>query len=377
MLVCQCTLRCLRYSSPLPKYSAAGHRGLGNQHAGGRFGGSRLDVMIRTVKRIPSLDGLRAISITLVVVGHMAHWAHAPGFLSQYGNLGVRIFFVISGYLITMLLLGEYSRTGGISLRDFYVRRAYRIFPAAMCFILVIILLYWHTLRWYDIGAALLYLVNFDLLRPWVIGHLWSLSLEEQFYFLWPTVLKKWHKHRMAILWGMILAAPVAQTILFFFKVPGGGYGNLLTTGDNLATGCLLAVVGPRLPEIRWKAAALMLLALVLIPYWDADSRLRTLFLLFVLSPILHFSIAGILAHVVQHPYRFLNVAPVAWLGRVSYSLYLWQQPFFAPSSTSRYGVFWALGLACASYYLVETPMLRMRERRVANLKYKAAMMAA
>lgn len=137
--------------------------------------------MIPTVKRIPSLDGLHAISISLVVVGHWAYAGHAPQFLSQYANLGVRIFFVISGDLITSILLGEYSRTGTISLRDFYIRRAYRIFPAAMCFILVIVVLYWHTLRWYDIGAALLYLVNFDFVRPWIIGHLWSLSLEEQF----------------------------------------------------------------------------------------------------------------------------------------------------------------------------------------------------
>jgi peptidoglycan/LPS O-acetylase OafA/YrhL len=107
--------------------------------------------MIPSVKRIPSLDGLRAISISLVVVGHMAHAGYAPRFLSQYANLGVRIFFVISGYLITTILLGEHARTATINLREFYVRRAYRIFPAALCFILAIVVLYWNTLRWYDI----------------------------------------------------------------------------------------------------------------------------------------------------------------------------------------------------------------------------------
>ena len=281
--------------------------------------------MIPTVKRIPSLDGLRAISISMVVVGHMAYSGHAPRFLSQYANLGVRIFFVISGYLITTILLGEHSRTGTISLRDFYIRRAYRIFPAAMFFILMIVLLYWQSLRWYDIGAALLYLVNFDPFRPWVIGHLWSLSVEEQFYFLWPSVLKKWYQRRMIILCAVILAAPIARTVLFYFKVPGGGYGNLLTVGDNLATGCLLAMLGPRIREIPWKAAALMLVAMLSIPLYDADSRLRTVFMLFILSPILHFSIAGILLHVVQHPYRLLNLPPMIWLGNISYSLYLWQ----------------------------------------------------
>jgi peptidoglycan/LPS O-acetylase OafA/YrhL len=144
-----------------------------------------------------------------------------------------------------------------------------------------IIVLYWHSLRWFDIGAALLYLVNFDFVRPWVIGHLWSLSVEEQFYFLWPSVLKRWHQHRVAILYAVILAAPIARTGFLFFIVAEGGYGNLLTVGDNLATGCLLAMFSTRLPDIRWKAATLMLAAVVLIPLYDADTRLRTIFMLF------------------------------------------------------------------------------------------------
>jgi peptidoglycan/LPS O-acetylase OafA/YrhL len=330
-----------------------------------------------TVKRIPSLDGLRAISISLVVVGHLAYEGHAPRFLAQYANLGVRIFFVISGYLITTILLGEYSRTGTITLRDFYIRRAYRIFPAAMCFIFVIVLFYWHTLRWYDIGAALLYLVNFDPVSPWVIGHLWSLSVEEQFYLLWPSVLKKWYRYRIIILWAMILVAPVAQTGFYFLRVDGGGYGNLLTVGDNLATGCLLAMFATRMPQIRWQAAVLTVAALALIPLYDANTPLRTAFSLFILSPLLHFSIAGILVHVVQHPYRLLNLAPIVWLGNISYSLYLWQQPFFNPASPKRYGVLWALGLACVSYYVVERPMLRARDRVLAAAKYKAVTVAA
>ena len=333
--------------------------------------------MIPTVKRIPSLDGLRAISISMVLVGHIAYSGHAPRFLSQYANLGVRIFFVISGYLITTILLGEHSCTATISLRDFYIRRAYRIFPAAMFFILMIVLFYWQELRWYDIGAALLYLVNFDPFRPWVIGHLWSLSVEEQFYFLWPSILKKWYQRRMIILCAVVLVAPIARTFLFFLKVGNGGYGNLLTVGDNLATGCLLAMLGPGMREIPWKAAALMLVAMLLIPLYDADSRLRTVFMLFILSPILHFSIAGILLHVVQHPYRLLNLPPMVWLGNISYSLYLWQQPFFDPSSSSRYGVLWAVGLACVSYYLIERPMLRARDRMAAISKYKAETIAA
>ena len=84
------------------------------------------------MKRIPSLDGLRAISITLVVLCHLVKWNHIDlPFPRVYGTLGVRIFFVLSGFLITKLLLREYERTETISLREFYIRRAYRILPSA------------------------------------------------------------------------------------------------------------------------------------------------------------------------------------------------------------------------------------------------------
>jgi peptidoglycan/LPS O-acetylase OafA/YrhL len=88
------------------------------------------------MKRIPSLDGLRAVSISLVVVGHWAELRYHSDVAGGYANLGVRIFFIISGYLITSLLLNEQARTSTIGLREFYLRRAYRILPAAMAFTL-------------------------------------------------------------------------------------------------------------------------------------------------------------------------------------------------------------------------------------------------
>jgi peptidoglycan/LPS O-acetylase OafA/YrhL len=121
------------------------------------------------VKCIPSLDGLRAISILLVVLGHLAKSRHAPQiFWDHYANTGVRIFFVISGYLITTILLREQSRTSTISLRTFYLRRAYRIFPAALCFMLAMTVVYWRDFRWFNIAAAFLYVANFDYSRPCV-----------------------------------------------------------------------------------------------------------------------------------------------------------------------------------------------------------------
>lgn len=318
------------------------------------------------MQRIPSLDGLRAISITLVILSHLVKWKHlSSSVLSAYGDLGVHVFFVLSGYLITNLLLREYERTSTISLRDFYMRRAFRIFPAAFVFLAVVIILYWQQMRWYHIAAAVFYVANMDIARPWIFGHLWSLSIEEQFYLLWPFVVKKWYRHRTAILLGVFLATPVFRTALFAFKVHNGVAGSLPVFADQLAIGCLLAILAPRLPKISGYLALAMLAATLLIPFFPATSPPRTLFLLFVVRPVLHISIAGLVLHVIQVPYRALNWTPVAWLGKVSYSLYLWQELFC--SNAALQGTYalplMALGCASLSYYLVEQPMLRMRER--------------
>jgi peptidoglycan/LPS O-acetylase OafA/YrhL len=319
-----------------------------------------------TQHRIPSLDGLRAISITLVVLSHLVKWKHLSlTVLGSYGELGVHVFFVLSGYLITNLLLREHERTSTISLTDFYLRRAFRIFPAAFVFLAVVSVLYWHEIRWYHMVAALLYVANMDESRPWIFGHLWSLSIEEQFYLLWPFVLKRWHRHRTVILLCVMLSTPALRTVCYALKIGGGCVGSLPMFADRLAIGCLLAIFAPRLPRIRASLALAMAVFVILSPWFPASSPLRTLFSLFLLRPLLHLSIAGIVLHVIQVPYRALNWSPIAWVGKVSYSLYLWQE-LFCSNATLHYGfalVLPALGCACLSYYLVEQPMLRLRER--------------
>jgi peptidoglycan/LPS O-acetylase OafA/YrhL len=315
------------------------------------------------VKRIPSLDGLRAASIITVAFGHMAVNGHAPEIFKHVVFTGVQIFFVISGYLITSILLREYEHTSNINLRKFYIRRAYRIFPAALVFILVTVCIFWRDMRWYHILAALFYLSNYDLARPWVFGQLWSLGVEEQFYLIWPSVLKRWYKHRMAILVSAMGLAPASQMVFYFFKLHGNF--TFFARADNLAIGCILAIVAPRIPRINKLWAVGMLVTLYGLGLFAGDTIPKTLVLFFVLRPILYVSMAGLVLHVVQTPYRILNWAPVVWLGRISYSLYLWQQPFCGdPNLRSGYYVFLALGAAVLSYYLVEQPMLRLREKR-------------
>src|SRR3954453_5101511 len=146
----------------------------------------------KSASRIPSLDGIRALSIAMVL---MLHLSDTKNFLSyryvepfNFGFFGVWTFFIISGFLITSLLLEETASTGTISLKNFYFRRTMRIFPCSYVYLAVIGVL--GLLPAIDFWHALTYTVNYHQFgRAWHISHLWSLSVEEQFYLLWPAVL--------------------------------------------------------------------------------------------------------------------------------------------------------------------------------------------
>ncbi len=337
------------------------------------------------MRRIPSLDGLRAISIALVVAGHWAELRYHSFTAGAFANLGVRIFFIISGYLITTLLLTEHAKTSTIHLRDFYIRRAYRILPASFAFMLPVFVIFWHDLRWYHMAAAALYVTNFDFSHPWFLGHLWSLSVEEQFYFLWPSILKNFYRRRVPILVAVIAFAPVYRVACHFLGMHGKTDETFPAVADILAIGCLLAVfekgiekrIANRIPRIRKSWALAMLFAVALTPVYSGRMQLHTSpLLLLVLWPLMHLSIAGLLKHVVEHPYSFLNVRPVIWLGQISYSLYLWQQLFmYGVHAKPWYYFFFALAMAAASFYLVEQPMLTLRQKR-AEKREIAALLA-
>jgi len=331
------------------------------------------------MNRIPSLDGLRAVSILLVVSGHWAELRYHSDIAGAFANLGVRIFFIISGYLITSLLLREQAKTSTIRVGEFYVRRAYRILPAAMTFMAVAFVIFWRDLRWYHMAAALFYVANFDFTHPWYLGHLWSLSVEEQFYFLWPGVLKKWGRHSVAILAGVVVFAPLYRVAYHMAGLHGRADETFPAVADILAIGCLLAIFSKRVPKVSAGWAALMVLPVVLVPlYLGALGFHLTPVLLFLLWPVMHLSIAGLLLHAVQRPYWILNFGPVVWLGRISYGLYLWQQLFvFGEHPRPWYGALLAVVAASVSYYLVEQPMMRLRERRVDRRKVAALATAA
>jgi peptidoglycan/LPS O-acetylase OafA/YrhL len=336
--------------------------------------------------RIPSLDGLRAISIAFVFVGHLAGTRGFPlsapaGNALNIAELGVHVFFVISGYLITRLLLHEVARTGRVNLGAFYLRRTLRIFPPY--YTLLAALLAAHlagivALHQDDILRAATYTTNYDEGRSWFVGHTWSLSVEEQFYLIWPAVvLLARSRKAIVIAAAVVLLAPVIRIAEWeLMRWAGDGIGaRFETVADAIAVGCVLAGVRARLHATRVYMRALASPAFLLVPL--ATFAANTL----AQHPLVYFGAAFSLVNVgvalcidwcVTFSEgtlgRLLNARPLVFVGWLSYSLYLWQQPFFNRASSAAVAAFplnlaLACGLALLSYYLVEQPSLRLRRR--------------
>jgi len=335
--------------------------------------------------RMPSLDGLRAISIALVLLGHLRGTRHfftnlVPTGLAEFG---VRVFFVISGFLITSLLLGEWAATRSISLRRFYLRRAFRIFPAFYVFLVTVLLLDALSvivLQRFDGVAAATYTMNHHPQRSWWVGHLWSLSVEEQFYLLWPLIVALAGPSRAVWAAGAaVLAAPLVRLgIYLFLPASRATIGEAFPTNcDALAVGCLLACLRGRLEQDAryvWllRSRVFLLLPPLALAASLLTSKLVAVNYLFVQS-FCNIVIALSLHRWVRYSEgrvgRFLNLRPVAFVGVMSYSLYLWPQLFLNRHSGALVhqfplNVLLAVAAALASYYLVERPFLRLRARR-------------
>jgi len=321
--------------------------------------------------RIHSLQGLRAVCITFVVLAHLSGTHHCFHSLvvERYGNLGVRIFLVLSGYLITGQLAKERSTTGTILLRRFYARRAYRIFPAAYAFMVVAIATHWRVLSGVNIATALTYTVNYCQHGSHVLGHLWSLGVEEQYYLVWPLCLLLFFSNRLWIVGSAVAAGPPLRLLFWLLWGRAGLEHPFPVFMDALAMGAAVALLEPQLKRFQSALASRWFLVvpaatflLPLIQFWN--SRIyQTIGL-----SALHLGIALSLRHVMERRYALLNSLPVMCLGAISYSLYLWQQLFLDRSSAAAWTTFplnlvLSLALAAASHHLVEQPGLKLRER--------------
>lgn len=323
--------------------------------------------------RIPSLDGLRTSSILLVLFGHFA-WA--AGFNSEltdlYAVAGVRIFFVISGYLITTLMLREIERNGTLSIRDFYIRRAWRILPACYAYLAIVTWIEHQHFTWTNIGLAWGYLTSFAPAfgpTPWDLSHLWSLSVEEQFYFVWPLVVAVGLIRTKQMAWAAVLVAPLVRHVHHVTDA----FDMLLTFDvmDSIAAGCLLAIYAPKLIAFvsnrRWLGFTwpLALVMPVFLPEGNYPEWLGPLpqLLSHTAWTIFNFLAAiGILWAITAKPGILNHWLPV-WIGTLSYSLYLWQEPFMNPEAPISLWLRLPLALACAalSYYAIERPVLALR----------------
>jgi peptidoglycan/LPS O-acetylase OafA/YrhL len=336
--------------------------------------------------RVPGLDGLRGLAILMVCAFHASWttgWPKAWTPVARSGDVGVDLFLAVSGFLITLLLVRSQRVTGKVNLPAFYWRRTWRIFPAYICYLLVICVLHYRSVTHIDPEewlAVLTCTTNFLPNPHWTIGHFWSLSMEEQFYLLWPLALALVDRKKLlkaAV--GCMFLLPLIRWGIWgfnwnlFFEMRGR---HPITRLDALVVGCVVGLA-VFLPAFRrsaslttGKAYVLALLSMVVlltsIPSAGVGFYPSVFFrLIYALAATTLLWVA-----VSQKAPLFswlLNCRVMLGLGAVSYSLYLWQQMFLFPGSPKWFmhwpvNALFALACGTLSYFLVERPFLRLKQ---------------
>jgi peptidoglycan/LPS O-acetylase OafA/YrhL len=337
-------------------------------------------VTSRESKRIPTLDGLRALSIVLVIASHAVDRYQYPAIM-HIGPVGVLIFFALSGYLITTKLLDEYQASGSISLRKFYTRRAFRILPPAVVFLAVVWLLSLVGVVICSaaaIRAALFFYTNYSEFGGpgWRVSHFWSLSVEEHFYLFWPFLLLA-----LGVKNGWKTAATAALAICIW-RVVDNHYGLISglfgadlqanmhrtdLTADVLLWGCCLAFLLRRRVALSKAVSTLVAVfaftAMLVLAAREAAHA----------TPLLHLLPTILLFAVVTAPRapigRFLDLPPLKFVGDLSYSLYIWQQLFLggtAPLLPVPLALVAIFACAFLSQRLVERPCINLGKNLIA-----------
>ncbi|HEY8559736.1 MAG TPA: acyltransferase [Pyrinomonadaceae bacterium] len=337
----------------------------------------------KSANRIPSLDGLRAISIGLVLLAHLSGTAYFP-IKHEYlnvGNLGVRVFFVISGFLITGILLREIDKTNTIDLAKFYYRRTLRIFPPYYFFLAMIGLLALAGFlnpslkEWL---SAVFYLSNFTQVQTWEIGHTWSLAVEEQFYLLMPSLLFLGRRRAFWVLCAVILLSPfirLASYMLYPDPELRWVVFGFQANADSLAIGCLLAFLRPKLWQIEIYQSVMKSKFFLVFPllalglnYFSQNPKIFNLLGITCINFCIVLCIDWAVTFHEGLIGKILNSKPLVFVGTLSYSIYLWQQLFLNRESPSAvngfpFNIFMVFACALISYYLIEKPSLNFRQK--------------
>ncbi len=334
--------------------------------------------------RLPALDGLRMVAVTLVIVGH-AGWEAFPA------DLGVSAFFVLSGFLITWLLIKERERTGAVALRTFYVRRAYRLLPAYYAFLAVALARHFAVpgARTDIVAPALLYYTNYfnaihgHQVTP--LSHLWSLAVEEQFYFFGPLAFALFSRWSRAALVRFLVSAIVAVALFRSYLYLGRHVGTAWIYNafdcrfDTLAVGCLAAVLsrddrflaGARSVSLRaW--LPLVTIALLLASRLGGSDAYH--YSLGFTADALLIGVLMVQLMQLEHSraWGWLNHRVPRYVGTISYPMYLWNGYATTAAHRVSHGSFvvtavaalvFAVAVGSVSYALVEKPFLRLRDR--------------
>jgi len=342
-------------------------------------------------RHYPQLDGLRGVAISAVLVGHVMEWGFGShsAWWRGLAECGVLLFFVLSGFLITDILIREEGERGKVDLRAFYIRRALRLLPALFFYVgTVAVLKSMGLIRhesWGSVGASLLYVRNI-FGRGAALGHLWSLSLEEQFYLTWPIIFlvtRRWRmKAVVTILAGMAVWRAAAIALHLTNVVDGHVYQCPWFRYDSILYGCFVALCLAVRPDLwhpaRWRwllrpeiALGVVIAATALEPESAAYSMRLTLQSL-GMTWLLWYAVT---CRAPEVGYKLLASRPLAWLGKISYSLYLWQgmfvelpspafdEPAWALFRTFPLNIGMAFLMALVSYRFVEQPFLRLKHR--------------
>jgi peptidoglycan/LPS O-acetylase OafA/YrhL len=344
------------------------------------------DVAKFKFRHFPELDGFRGLAVLLVLVGHSIQFSNnAPtGAGNALAQLGVMLFFVLSGFLITGVLYRERVETGGVNLLNFYARRTLRLAPALALFLGVVTLLIATKeitdVRWYELAVCLLYLRNIYG-RSSSLAHLWSLSLEEQFYLLWPQVLKRIRLSRLlaltAGLTGLICVwRTLAIQLQWFDYNTGAFYLRPYFRFDSILIGCCISVAaaqssGTLEQMVRISRRIPVAVAWLLLFVWTLWGESWSHSFYITLQML---GCALVLSQIVLDKPNILSTVfsgrAFSYVGRISYSLYLWQQLFLVVKypnwgilRTFPMNVLLTFACAVASYHLIESPMLRWKRR--------------